>query len=876
MNRRSVVLCALLLAGVMPVTGGELTVWTPIIPTAAGHNDRVGDALDVDMPWLVLGAPGDQRVYVYKLGDTGWRQTQTFHGGTGFGGTVAVDDGRMAIHAGGDRVVTYRLDGSTWREDVTLTGSDGFGDAIDIDGNHMAIGAPGVSAFSPLAPAGEVRTYQYDGGWKAKQTLSRGGIGAESAFGTSLDLAGNQLIVGAPAREVENEVFRGAAYIFEYSSAWTETARLSVDGALDEVGAFGDVVAIDGDNAIAGASPHIMTNGLYYDGHLFYFEARGTRWVEIQNEWWEGRDVAIEGDRAIVGAGTYDEVHIMHYVGGHWDTVRSLYDRDWRNSDFGDQVALQDDMVFVGAPRQDSAKGNTGAVWTFVENEGPVAVAGPDQRVVMDDPDGKLRVEVDGSESYDPDGHIAKHQWKWKQQTLNAEQAAFHLPVGTHTLKLTVWDDLGFSDSDTVEVEVVAQPKFKGSFTFEPNRRDPGTEVRFEDTSTNDLGTILTWDWDFNGDGRTDATGHAPTYKYTQSGKFEATLTVRDHLGKTAVATRTVTVTDDDPHADAGDDQIAQEFDAAGQGIVTLDGSASHDLEGGIAEHQWSINGVPIGEGPQLQWSFPEGVTDVRLTVRDSVGQSDRDTIRVLVPRGGPNGTQSFNSDPIAASSWHADGVRTLLFEDHSTDAETEIAFIGWDFDGDGEWDDERDEATFTFPSKGSYDIQHRAVDMDGSMHVETFAVQVNDAPPQASFVPNQLLRVPLGAPVVFLDASKDEDPIVAWSWDLNETKSTRQDLGHVFQNAGRHNISLTVTDVSGQQTTAHGFVEVFAVSDDILANWTQEQAMALEAEGKSSFLLPHEESDEQGDRATDERRGANQGAGVANDSPWRLSLIHI
>ena len=61
-------------------------------------------------------------------------------------------------------------------------------------------------------------------------------------------------------------------------------------------------------------------------------------------------------------------------------------------------------------------------------------------------------------------------------------------------------------------------------------------------------------------------------------------------------------------------------------------------------------------------------------------------------------------------------------------------------------------------------------------------------------------------------------------------------------------------------------------MSDDILANWTQEQAMALEAEGKSSFLLPHEESDEQGDRATDERRGANQGAGVANDSPWRLT----
>ncbi|MFF5084271.1 ThuA domain-containing protein [Actinoplanes sp. NPDC000266] len=61
-------------------------------------------------------------------------------------------------------------------------------------------------------------------------------------------------------------------------------------------------------------------------------------------------------------------------------------------------------------------------------------------------------------------------------------------------------------------------------------------------TSDPDPGDTITLAWDFNGDGTTDSTAADASYTYQANGTYNARLTVTDSTGRTAVATRAITV----------------------------------------------------------------------------------------------------------------------------------------------------------------------------------------------------------------------------------------------------------------------------------------------------------------------------------------------
>ncbi|MEU8814738.1 ThuA domain-containing protein [Actinoplanes sp. NPDC048796] len=63
-----------------------------------------------------------------------------------------------------------------------------------------------------------------------------------------------------------------------------------------------------------------------------------------------------------------------------------------------------------------------------------------------------------------------------------------------------------------------------------------------EGTADPDPGDTITLAWDFDGDGTTDSTATSPSWTYQANGTYSARLTVTDSTGRTAVATRTITV----------------------------------------------------------------------------------------------------------------------------------------------------------------------------------------------------------------------------------------------------------------------------------------------------------------------------------------------
>ncbi|MCK5448554.1 MAG: PKD domain-containing protein, partial [Gemmatimonadetes bacterium] len=97
------------------------------------------------------------------------------------------------------------------------------------------------------------------------------------------------------------------------------------------------------------------------------------------------------------------------------------------------------------------------------------------------------------------------------------------------------------------------------------------------------------------------------------------------------------------PVADAGMDQTVVDADDSGSEDVTLDGSASTDVDGTIASWSWAEDGTEIATGEMPTAAFAVGVHTVVLTVTDDDGATGTDNVMVTVEA--PVGNQPPTAD---------------------------------------------------------------------------------------------------------------------------------------------------------------------------------------------------------------------------------------
>lgn len=103
------------------------------------------------------------------------------------------------------------------------------------------------------------------------------------------------------------------------------------------------------------------------------------------------------------------------------------------------QQRAQDSVVVMARPRPNNA---------------PIAAAGPDIVIVDADADGWATVQLDGSGSSD-DFRIAAYKWLIEDHgEVMGSNPSVTLPVGTHKARLTVVDEAGLEDSDTVNIVI--------------------------------------------------------------------------------------------------------------------------------------------------------------------------------------------------------------------------------------------------------------------------------------------------------------------------------------------------------------------------------------------------------------------------------------
>ena len=283
---------------VEPPAGWQNATETAQLTVHDGENQQFGAAVGISGDTVVVGEGNSVNVYIFTKPADGWAPVKPVvklvGPAAGFGLSVAVSGDTVAVGAPlagqyndgvGGAYIYIRPPGG-WRLLTTYTcglgasdsaAGDYFGTSIAVAGNTVVVGAPGShstggAAYVYVEPPGGWPIGMYETG-----ELTVAGASGFASVGTSVAISGNTIVAGAPL--INDDL--GAAYIFEEpSGGWTsmtQTADLTPDGAV--TGSFGDSVAISGSTVIVG-SPG-ATAYHRQEGAAYIFRKPTSGWTDM-------------------------------------------------------------------------------------------------------------------------------------------------------------------------------------------------------------------------------------------------------------------------------------------------------------------------------------------------------------------------------------------------------------------------------------------------------------------------------------------------------------------------------------------------------------------------------------------------------------------
>lgn len=549
---------------------------------------------------------------------------------------------------------------TTWVEVQKLAAPDAqagqfFGAAVAMGDDLVAIGTgPGLESAEKVYLFR--RTLQ--GRWELAAELARAPEQAVS-FGASLALSGERLVVGAPA-PAQNEG-GGRALVFDPAppDGWSLTAELPGTATVSPY-AFGVPVAIsrDGGTVAVGAR-----------GHVFVFSEDTTGAFGQPADLPFGDDILptsllLDGDTLLAGASDPGEIFVFERgPGGTW-SQQARFGQPRRRSDlFGSTIAANQQILAVGAPREDNPGIDRGFVHLFARPSGPaswveiarltapglsetpffgnaVDIAGDTMAVGMpyDESEGAVHL-------YDLGAADVGDRWT----RLLASDAGddgignnFGSALDLDQVALVVgapWDDdgcggeLGCYSGAAYVFERGPGPPLP-DFLWEPLDPNDGEEVQFLDLT---VGEATSYAWDF-GDG---GVSHEPrpVHIYAAPDLYVVSLTVANELGM-RTARRTLEVISSSirrcrPGPTAlclhdGRFEVAvgwRDFDGnTGAGHVVPAASIDSGLFYFFTPENWEVlikvlDGCPING---RYWVFFAATTNVELTVTVRDSATDR------------------------------------------------------------------------------------------------------------------------------------------------------------------------------------------------------------------------------------------------------------
>tara|TARA_Y100000034_G_scaffold112889_1_gene147304 strand:+ start:233 stop:5500 length:5268 start_codon:yes stop_codon:yes gene_type:complete len=294
-----------------------------------------------------------------------------------------------------------------WVEDK-ITSSDGlsldlFGHSVVVGDGVAVIGAP--HAGNPeqgtlVHGVGAIYIYRYESGlgWIESQKILGEQVSPVDLqqLGSSVDLfqadntsiLNEDRIIAGAIDDSECGSDSGAAYIFKKNgSNWSKEQKLIAWDCGNWPHLFSNSVALSDSYAFVGARGDDDKG--YASGAVYVFKWNGNSWIQHQKlvandgtEFdWFGSSISVSNDFLIVGA-MYDDRHPSGsesskggvYVfkidkGGYWQHQYPQLEVVGGDGDeFGSSVAIQGNVIAIGARRVQNSNGSQGAVYIF-ENQ---------------------------------------------------------------------------------------------------------------------------------------------------------------------------------------------------------------------------------------------------------------------------------------------------------------------------------------------------------------------------------------------------------------------------------------------------------------------------------------------------------------------------
>jgi hypothetical protein len=250
-------------------TGTTWTLQQKLRADDAENGDIFGQGVSISGDTIAVGAAkkgtGQQgAAYVFTRSGTTWTQQQKLTAsdaaiGDEFGVSIAVSGDTVVVGAfnaaSTGAAYVFTRSGTTWTPQQKLVPDAGiangsFGWSVAVDADTAVIGA---------FDAGAAYVFTRTGTTWAQQKLPAADGGPGSYLGSSAAVQGDTAVVGAILGGGH-----GAAYVFTRSGAtWTEQPKLALadGGAVD---AFGDSVGISGDSVVVGAHGRSNSQGRAY------------------------------------------------------------------------------------------------------------------------------------------------------------------------------------------------------------------------------------------------------------------------------------------------------------------------------------------------------------------------------------------------------------------------------------------------------------------------------------------------------------------------------------------------------------------------------------------------------------------------------------
>ncbi|HKZ63454.1 MAG TPA: PKD domain-containing protein, partial [Thermoplasmata archaeon] len=409
----------------------------------------------------------------------------------------------------------------------------------------------------------------------------------------------------------------------------------------------------------------------------------------------------------------------------------------------------------------------------------PTADAGPDQSAFKNDP-----MVLDGSASSDPDMDPLAYDWVQSSGPqsvtlvpVNASAVTFTAPTGTgaagvYMFDLTVSDPSGANDTDTANVTVVNRIPVADAGADQVIA-GPGSPVLLNGTGSYDPDAepLSYFWWQIAGPIAlfiNNATSAVADFIAPLLGVYCFELVVTDPDGANASDGVCVTVQDNPPTALA----VATPMIGFIGTPFLFDATGSTD-DVGVTAYLWDFGDTATGTNPLSTHAYTaRGTFTVSLTVSDTAGQNDTDTLTIQIENRAPTASAIATTPPIYR------GQIVVLDGTGSSDPDGDSLTFSWrQVSGPEVSLTGANTATASFvPTElGSYGFNLTVDDGFGGSDEASVMVTVLNRNPVADAGPDQ----PAAAKniVLTLDASASSDPdgdalTYAWTAPLGITLS--------------------------------------------------------------------------------------------------------